>query len=535
VGVCYRCKTVVEPLVSKQWYVNVKPLARKAVAAVRTGKIRIIPRSWTKTYYHWMNNIRPWCISRQLWWGHRIPAWHCERDGSVHVSRTDLTACPKCKGPVRQDSDVLDTWFSSGLWPFSTLGWPDKTPELKTLYPTSLLVTGYDILFFWVARMAMFGVEIMRQVPFRDVYIHTLVRDPEGQKMSKTKGNVVDPLVLMDKYGTDALRFTMAGLAAPSVRDVRISEERLEASRNFANKLWNASRLVLSNLEGYDARAARHARPDAAGRWIASRLAVTTMDVRAALASYRFSDATAALYQFVWSELCDWYLEIAKLDLYRTDDAARRLATQHTLVTTLETTLRLLHPFMPFITEELWQRLPHDGDSIMIASYPTATRRQLDAAAERDMSVVMGAVTAIRNIRGEMRVPPGVTLAVTAKSSASHTPLLRAHAPLVQTLARATLTVDPHAARPRNSALGVVGGTELYVSLEGVVDLAAERQRLEKEIRRAEEAIAFGRAKLSRPEFAERAPADIVEKEREKVTAQEALRDKLVASLEWVG
>jgi valyl-tRNA synthetase len=535
VGVCYRCKTVVEPLVSKQWYVNVKPLARKAVSAVRTAKIRIIPRSWTKTYYHWMNNIRPWCISRQLWWGHRIPAWYCEHDGSVHVSTTDLTACPKCKGPVRQDADVLDTWFSSGLWPFSTLGWPDKTPELKTFYPTSLLVTGYDILFFWVARMAMFGVEIMRDVPFRDVYIHTLVRDPEGQKMSKTKGNVVDPLGLMDKYGTDALRFTMAGLAAPSVRDVRIADDRLEASRNFANKLWNASRLVLSNLEGYDARAARRAPAHLAGRWIASRLAATTMDVRAALTSYRFSDATAALYQFVWSELCDWYLEIAKLDLYRTDDAVRRLATQHTLVTTLESTLRLLHPFMPFITEELWQRLPHDGDSIMIASYPMAARRQLDAAAERDMSVVMGSVTAIRNIRGEMRVPPGLTLAVTAKSSASHTPLLRAHAPLVQALARATVTVDPRASRPRSSALGVVGGTELYVSLEGVVDLAAERQRLEKEIRRAEEAIAFGRAKLSRPEFAERAPAEVVEKDREKLVAQEALRDKLVASLEWVG
>jgi valyl-tRNA synthetase len=383
--------------------------------------------------------------------------------------------------------------------------------------------------------MAMFGVHVMRQVPFRDVYIHTLVRDPEGQKMSKTKGNVVDPLVLMDKYGTDALRFTMAGLAAPSVRDVRITEERLEASRNFANKLWNASRLVLSNLEAYDRRAARHARPDLAARWITSRLARTTMEVRAALQSYRFSDATATVYQFVWSELCDWYLEIAKLDLYGTDNPARRLATQHTLVTTLETTLRLLHPFMPFITEELWQRLPREGDSVMVASYPTATRRQLDAAAERDMSVVMGAVAAIRNIRGEMRVPPGVTLAVTAKPSGSHTALLRTHAPLVQSLARSTLTVDPRASRPRTSALGVVGATELYVALEGVVDLAAERQRLEKEIRRAEEAIAFSRAKLSRREFAERAPADVVEKEREKVAAQEALRDKLVASLEWVG
>jgi len=535
VGVCYRCKTVVEPLVSKQWYVNVKPLARKAVAAVRTRKIRIIPRGWTKTYDHWMNNIRPWCISRQLWWGHRIPAWYCEKDGSVHVSRTDLAACPTCKGPVRQDPDVLDTWFSSGLWPFSTLGWPDKTPELRMFYPTSLLVTGYDILFFWVARMAMLGLHLMKQVPFRDVYIHTLVRDPEGQKMSKTKGNVVDPVVLMDKYGTDALRFTMAGIAVPSVRDVRIADDRLEASRNFANKLWNASRLVLSNLEGYDPSAPPAGTPDLAARWITSRLASTVAEVRAALDSYRFNDAANALYQFVWSELCDWYLEIAKPALYQTDDPARRRATQHTLVTTLETTLRLLHPFMPFITEEIWQRLPHDGDSIMIAPYPKAVRRRVDAAAERDMAVLMGAVAAIRTIRGEMRVPPGVTLAVTAKTAGTHGALLREHAALVQALARATLTVDPRAARPRASALGVVGGTELYVTLEGVVDLGAERQRLEKEIRRAEEAIAFGRAKLARPEFAERAPAEIVEKEREKLVEQEALRDKLVASLAWVG
>ncbi len=535
VGVCYRCKTVVEPLVSKQWYVNVKPLARKAVAAVRTGKITIIPRGWTKTYYHWMNNIRPWCISRQLWWGHRIPAWHCERDGSVHVSRTDLTKCPKCKGPVRQDPDVLDTWFSSGLWPFSTLGWPDKTRELKTFYPTSLLVTGYDILFFWVARMAMLGLHVMRDVPFRDVYIHTLIRDPEGQKMSKTRGNVVDPLVLMDKYGTDAVRLTMAGLAAPSVRDVRIAEDRLEASRNFANKLWNASRLVLSNLDGYDAAAAARVKPDLAARWITSRLAATVIAVRAALDTYRFNDAGAALYQFVWSELCDWYLEIAKVSLYQTADPARRLATQHTLVSTLESTLRLLHPFMPFITEEIWQRLPHEGDSIMIAPYPRTSRRQVDRPAERDMAVIMGVVTAIRTIRGEMRVPPGVTLAATVKAAGAHAALLRGHTALVESLARATLTVDPQARRPQSSALGVVGATEIYVGLEGIVDLAAERQRLEKEIRRAEEAIAFGRAKLARPEFAERAPADVVEKERERLAAQEALRDKLVASLAWVG
>ncbi|MBI2155768.1 MAG: valine--tRNA ligase [Candidatus Rokubacteria bacterium] len=534
VGVCYRCKTVVEPLVSKQWYVNVKPLARKAVAAVRTGRIRITPRSWTKTYYHWMKNIRPWCISRQLWWGHRIPAWYCERDGSVHVSRTDLTACPRCKGPVRQDPDVLDTWFSSGLWPFSTLGWPERTPELRTFYPTSLLVTGYDILFFWVARMAMLGLHLMRAVPFRDVYIHTLVRDPEGQKMSKTKGNVVDPLVLMDRYGTDALRFTLAGLAVPSVRDVRITDERIEASRNFANKLWNASRLVLSNLDGYDAAAARRAGPGLADRWIEARLAATTAAVRAALRAYRFNDAAATLYQFVWSEFCDWYLEIAKLSLYHAESPAQRLRTQHTLVTVLEATLRLLHPFMPFITEELWQRLPHAGDSIVVAPYPRAGRRRA-AAAEREMEAVMAVVTAVRNIRGEMRIAPGATLAVTLRPAAAERALYEGQRALVEALGRARLTVDPAARRARDTALAVAGRAEVYVDLAGVVDVAAERQRLDKEIKRAGEAVEFLRAKLARPEFVERAPAEIVAKERERLAEQEALRAKLAESLAWIG
>jgi valyl-tRNA synthetase len=535
VGLCYRCKTVVEPLVSKQWYVNVKPLAQEAIKAVRTGKIKIIPRGWTKTYYHWMENIRPWTISRQLWWGHQIPAWYCERDGSIHVSRTDLTSCPDCGGPVRRDPDVLDTWFSSGLWPFSTLGWPDDTPELRTFYPTSLLVTSFDIIFFWVARMAMFGLHIMKEVPFHDVYIHALVRDAEGQKMSKSKGNVVDPLELMTKYGTDAFRFTLVALAAQG-RDIRISDERVEGYRNFVNKLWNAARLVLSNLEGYDPAAGRRTKPDLAARWIDSRLQAAIGAVRGHLKAYRFNDAAGAIYQFLWGEFCDWYLEIAKLDLYRSDDPARRLATQHALVTTLEATLRLLHPFMPFITEEIWQRLPHDGDSIMIAPYPKVVRRRVDSEAEREMAVVMSVVTAIRNIRGEMRVAPGLTLSAIVKPGPqAPTELVRANAPLIQTLARAAVTVDADASRPRNSALGVIGDIEVYVALEGVVDLGAERQRLEKEIKRAEEAIAFGRAKLSRPEFAERAPAEIVDKEREKVAQQEALREKLVASLSWVG
>jgi valyl-tRNA synthetase len=533
VGLCYRCKTVVEPLVSKQWYVNVKPLAEVALAAAHDGRITFIPAGWRNTYDQWMQNIRPWCISRQLWWGHRIPAWYCDTDGSVHVSRTDLTTCPKCGGALRQDPDVLDTWFSSGLWPFSTLGWPDDTPELRTWYPTSVLVTGFDIIFFWVARMAMLGLHFMKAEPFRHVYIHALVRDAEGQKMSKSKGNIVDPLAIMSTYGTDAFRFTLAAFAAQG-RDIRISDERVEGYRNFANKLWNAARLVLANLEGYEA-AGDTAPAGLAGRWLESRLHATIHDVRAALDAYRFNDAAGAIYQFLWNDFCDWYLEIAKISLYRAEDPSERHRVQHTLVTVLEATLRLLHPFMPFITEELWQRLPHDGESIMVAAYPKASRTGPDAEAERQMGVLIQAITAIRNIRGEMRISPAQTLRVTMKAADADASLLREHTTLIETLARARLTVDPRATRPRASALGVVGGSELYVELEGLVDLAAERQRLEKEIKRIEDTIAFTRGKLARPDFTERAPAEIVDKEREKLAEQEARHAKLVASLSWVG
>ncbi len=536
VGLCYRSKTVVEPLVSCQWYVNVKPLAEVAVKAVRGRRIKLLPTSWTKTYYHWMENIRPWCVSRQLWWGHRIPAWYCEGDGSVHVSRTDLTACPDCGGPVRQDPDVLDTWFSSGLWPFSTLGWPDDTADLRTFYPTSVLITGSDILFFWVCRMAMLGLHFMGEVPFRDVYLHAIVRDAEGQKMSKSKGNVADPVEVMERFGTDAFRFTLAALAGLG-RDIRISDERIEGYRNFANKLWNAARLVLSNLDGYEARAAGRKAPALADRWILSRLAATTAAVREHLRRYRFNDAASAIYQFLWHEYCDWYLEIAKISLYRPSGPAERLRTQHTLVAVLEVTLRLLHPFMPFITEEIWQRLPGRAGSeasIMIAPYPRVSRRQLDADAERAMATLMAAITAVRNIRGEMRIAPGVVLDVTLRPSAEDDPLFAAHRPLLEALARCRVTSDPQARRRANSALAVLGATELYVGLEGVVDLAAERTRLAKEIKRTGETIAFLETKLGRPEFVERAPAEVVEKERGRLDEQARLRAKLEASLAWI-
>jgi valyl-tRNA synthetase len=534
VGLCYRCKTVVEPLVSKQWYVNVKPLAAEALKAVRDGRIRIVPRGWTKTYDHWMENIRPWCISRQLWWGHRIPAWYCDACGAVHVSRTDLTTCPSCGGPLRQDPDVLDTWFSSGLWPFSTLGWPDDTSDLRTFYPTSVLVTGFDILFFWVARMAMLGLHFMGDVPFRDVYIHALVRDAEGQKMSKSKGNVVDPLLLMERYGTDAFRFTLVALAAQG-RDIRLSEDRVEGYRNFANKLWNATRLVLTNLDGYDARRARRTRSSHAEAWIESRLHAAVASVRKHLRAYRFNDAASSIYQFLWHEFADWYLEIAKLSLYRPETPAERNRTQHTLVTVLETTLRLLHPFMPFITEELWQRLPHEGESVMVAPYPRARRKPAYAEAEQAMASVIGLVTAIRNVRGEMRISPAVTVNVVVRPAPQHGAVFTENRRIIEALGRATLTLDPHAARPAGSTFSLVDASEVYVELAGLVDVAAERQRLEKDIRKVTETITFLEGKLARPEFVERAPADVVERERERLAAEQATRQKLTASLGWLG
>ena len=531
VGLCYRCKSVVEPLVSTQWYVNVEPLAEVAVKAVRSRRMRMVPRGWVKTYFHWLENIRPWCISRQLWWGHRIPAWYCEADGSVHVSRTDLTACPQCGGPVRQDPDVLDTWFSSGLWPFSTLGWPDETDDLRTFYPTSVLVTGYDILFFWVARMAMLGLHFRGEVPFRDVYLNTLVRDAEGQKMSKSKGNVVDPLEVMERFGTDAFRFTLASLAVSGVRDIRISEERIEGYRNFANKVWNAARLVLTNLDGYDPRLARKGTPSVADRWIRSRLAATIRTVRKALDAYRFSDAASAVYQFLWHEVCDWYLEIAKRSLYQAEDPVARAVTQKTLIEALEVTLRLLHPFMPFLSEEIWQRLPHEGPSIMIAPFPKAGRKTHDAAAEAEMEAVVAIVGAIRAIRSESRISPAAELAVTVRPlEAGVASRLAAAAPLMGTLARAQVRVVPDTARPARSALAVAGGAEIYVALAGAVDLAAERARLAKEVDRADKEIAFLQGKLARPEFVERAPAEVVGRERARLAEQETVRAKLAAS-----
>uniref|UniRef100_C6E173 Valine--tRNA ligase n=1 Tax=Geobacter sp. (strain M21) TaxID=443144 RepID=C6E173_GEOSM len=541
VGGCYRCKTVVEPYMSLQWYVKVAPLAERALGAVKDGRTKIVPQQWENTYYDWMENIRDWCISRQIWWGHRIPAWYCDHCGHITVAKDDPTCCDECgSDEIRQETDVLDTWFSSALWPFSTMGWPEKTPELASFYPTSCLVTGFDILFFWVARMMMMGLHFMDEVPFTDVYIHALVRDAQGQKMSKSKGNVIDPLTVIDAYGTDAFRFTLAAFAAQG-RDIKLAEERIAGYRNFANKIWNASRFAMMNLEGFDPNAVDPAslKLSNADRWILYRLNQTTVSVDAALASFRFNEAANDLYRFTWSEFCDWYIELAKDDLYK-GDADRQASAKYVLWLVLENLLRLLHPFMPFITEEIWQALPKmDGsaESIMISSFPAACAEwEGYAAAAAEMDLVMEVIKGIRNIRGEMEVPPSKQIAaiLDCKSEASLA-LLKRNEAYVMSLARLSdLGIGQGIERPAEASLQVAGDVEIIVPLRGLVNVEEEEKRLGKEIAKIEKDIEFLSKKLENPSFVERAPADVVEKEREKIGEFANKKKLLEESLEKI-
>ncbi|RII27223.1 MAG: valine--tRNA ligase [Geobacter sp.] len=523
VGGCYRCKTVVEPYLSLQWYVKVGPLAEEALAAVKNGRTRIVPQQWENTYYDWMENIRDWCISRQIWWGHRIPAWYCDHCGKVTVAKEDPSKCAACgSDEIRQETDVLDTWFSSALWPFSTLGWPDRTPELSSFYPTSCLVTGFDILFFWVARMMMMGLHFMGEVPFRDVYIHALVRDAQGQKMSKSKGNVIDPLTVIDQYGTDAFRFTLAAFAAQG-RDIKLAEERIAGYRNFANKIWNASRFALMNLEGFvpaDLDPATLPLTNA-DRWILHRLNEAARETKDALDAFRFNDAASTLYRFTWSEFCDWYIELVKDDLYR-GDAERRQTARQVLWTVLENLLRLLHPFMPFITEEIWQSLPGERpvESIMLADYPLHRPEWQFADGAADMELVMAVITGIRTIRGEMDVAPSREIAAILDCGSEEScHLLKQNEVYVMSLARISdLAIGNGVDVPEDASVQVAGDIKIVVPLKGLVDVAEEEKRLLKEIGKVDKDIEFLDKKLSNPSFVERAPADVVAKEREKLT-----------------
>jgi len=522
VGQCYRCKTHIEPAVSRQWFVKIKPLAKTAIAAVVKGKTKILPSTWEGTYFDWMNNIRDWCISRQIWWGHRIPVWYCDSCGKMIVSTKDPDSCPECGNSIlRQEEDVLDTWFSSALWPFSTLGWPERTKALKTFYPTSLLVTGFDILFFWVARMMMMGLYAMKEVPFKDVYLHALVRDEKGEKMSKSKGNIIDPIEMIDKYGTDAFRFTLAAFTAQG-RDVKMSEERIEGYKYFVNKIWNATRFSLMNLQDYsrDVPFEKNGAslPD---RWIKHQLNRTVAEVAAALDEYRFNEAAAHIYQFIWHEFCDWYLELIKPTLYGKGDAAQRRATQQTLFAVLKTSLQLLHPFMPFVTEEIWQTLINDGSSIMVSEFPAEDDSLQDIQAEKQMRVIMDVVTSVRNIRGEMNIAPSKKLRVliSAPEEDANTTITAGRDHIVNLANLETLNIKGSTEEPKNAATGVNGSIKVFVLLEGMMDIAGERSRLDKEMARVMKDLTFVSRKLANRDFMAKASKPVIEKEEEKFRA----------------
>jgi len=525
VGHCSRCDTTIEPLLSKQWFVRMKPLAEPALEAVRQGQIRFVPERFTKIYCDWLENIRDWCISRQLWWGHRIPVWYCQDCDEIIASREDLNQCPHCGGEVEQDPDVLDTWFSSALWPFSTLGWPDDTEDLNYFYPTSVLVTGRDIIFFWVARMIFMGLEFMQEEPFREVLIHGLVLDSQGRKMSKSLGNGIDPLEVIEEYGADTLRFMLMTSTTPG-NDMRFYWERVENCRNFANKIWNASRFALMNLtdfqpEGIEEDQLAYSMAD---RWILSRLNRTIARVTEELEEYQLGEAATTLYEFIWGEFCDWYIEMIKPRLYAKEDGEGRRTSQYVLWKVLETTLRLLHPFMPFITEEIWQHLPHGGPSICVAPWPEAG--DTDPAVEEEMERIMAVIRGVRNIRAEMNIPPGKKVPVVIQAPAGLQSQLEAGIPYITQLAGVgTVTMqEPVTEKPRQAAAAMVGGVEVYVPLEGLIDIDKEIARLRKEEQNLVKEVERVTKKLQNENFLAKAPAEVVAKEREK---EKEYREKL--------
>ena len=520
VGTCYRCHTSVEPRVSKQWFVKMQPLAEPAIKVVREGKTKFIPERFDKTYYNWMENIRDWCISRQLWWGHRIPAWYCDDCGEITVSREDATVCAHCgSAHIHQDPDTLDTWFSSALWPFSTLGWPDKTPELAHYYPTDTLVTGYDIIFFWVARMIFSACEQMGEVPFSTVFIHGIVRDELGRKMSKSLGNGIDPLLVIDKYGADALRLTLATGNSPG-NDMRYSEKKVEASRNFANKIWNAARFILMNLDGTEAAPHVPAADALEDKWILSLFNKLVKEVTENLEKFELGIAVSKLYDFIWDIFCDWYIELAKIRLQQGGEAAAQ--AKDVLIYVLSETLKLLHPFMPFITEEIWQTLPHAGDTIMLSPWPVFNEALCYDEDEKHMDIIMEAIRAIRNRRAEMNVPPSrkahVYIATECKDVFSTAVVF------LQRLASAADVEIGDSFEIPGAVSIVTAHAKVYIPMGDLVDFEAERKRLTKEKEGAEKKLSGICAKLSNPGFLAKAPEAVVNNQREE---EKKLREKI--------
>lgn len=516
VGHCQRCGSPIEALISTQWFVKMEPLLKAATECVKDGRTQFVPERFTRNYLGWMENMHDWCISRQIWWGHRIPVWYCEACGAEIASRTDLDKCPHCGGPVHQDEDALDTWFSSALWPFSIMGWPEKNDVLQQFYPTSVLVTGYDIIFFWVARMLIMGMEFMKEIPFDRVFIHGLVRDEQGRKMSKSLGNGIDPLQVINQYGCDTLRFMLITGNTPG-NDMRFYWNRVEATRNFANKIWNASRFALMNLEGYDA-AAPKAPCELADQWILSRLQDVAGEVTGLLDKFELGEAGRAIYEFIWGEICDWYIELAKPRLYgKLGDEARATA-QEILVTVLTGAMKLLHPYMPFITEEIYQALPHEGMSIMISSWPVPDPTLMDPVAETGMNAIMSAIKSIREMRAQVNANPGKKVPAVLLVSDELRTVIEENSNYIHLLANVD-TLSIHSltdAKPDNAMAAVNAGVEVYLPLKGLIDVELETARLTKELAGLEKELKRISGKLQNPGFLAKAPRDVVAKEKAK-------------------
>ena len=530
VGECYRCSTIVEPIVSKQWFVKMKPLAEPAVAAVKKRKVEFIPKRFEKTYFNWMENVRDWCISRQLWWGHRIPAYYCDDCGEMTVSKTKVEVCPKCGGKhVRQDEDVLDTWFSSALWPFSTLGYPKKTKDLEYFYPTNVLVTAYDIIFFWVARMIFSGIENMGEVPFSEVLIHGLVRDSQGRKMSKSLGNGIDPLEIIDKYGADTLRFSLATGIAPG-SDTRYSEEKVESCRNFMNKLWNASRFLIMNMEGKELKDISELKKLPVDKWILTKLQGLIKEVTINLNKYEIGLAAGKIYDFVWSDFCDWYIETEKPLLYG-DNEKLKIHALSMLSYVLETVLKLLHPFVPFVTEEIFQIL-HPDKALIVEEWPKYNKRLTYYAEAKAFEGVMNLIKAVRNIRAEMNVAPSKRVTLLIKDN-EHRPFFEKTAMFIEKLAGAS-HVEFVKEKPTDVKVStaVSDSVEVYIPLGELVDTEKEIARLTKELENTEKEILRAEGMLGNQKFVANAPKALVEKERDKLEKYRQKRDKLSEQIE---
>ena len=533
VGHCSRCNTTVEPMVSKQWFVSMEPLAKPALEVVRDKSIEFVPERFTKTYTNWLESIRDWCISRQLWWGHRIPAWYCQECGETIVTTETLTECPHCHGKVEQDPDVLDTWFSSALWPFATMGWPDNTEEVKHWYPTSVMVTGYDIIFFWVARMIFMGLEFKEEIPFKHVFIHGLVRDSQGRKMSKSLGNGINPLEVIEEYGADALRFTLVTGNTPG-NDMRFYMERVEANRNFANKIWNASKFVLMNLEGFDESFVPSAEDyTLADKWILEEYNKTVTNITNNLDKFELGEAASAVYDFIWNTYCDWYIELAKPRLYNKEGGRDRQTVQYLLVSILRHMMELLHPFMPFVTEHIWQHLPHEGESIMVAPWPSTLSMEGFSSAAAHMNVMMDGIKGIRNMRAEMNVPMGKRSEVILVPATEELKgILETHGDYFHTLgwAEKVTVLSPDAPKPENATVTVVNGLEVYLLLKDLIDADKEKERIAKEQATVLKEIARLEGKLNNQGFLAKAPEAVVAKEKEKLEEykqkQQALNER---------